>query len=47
MERFIHRANIEHFGRLLALATDDAERLRIAKLLAEEQAKDRRPLTEN
>ena len=41
MERFVHRANIERYRRLLALASDEAERQRITKLLAEEEAKDR------
>jgi hypothetical protein len=41
MENFIRRANIERYRRLLALATDEAERQRIVKLLAEEEAKDR------
>ena len=40
MEQFIHRANIERYRRLLAQASDEAEGQRIAKLLAEEEAKD-------
>ena len=40
MERFVHRQNIERFRRLLAETVDEAERRRILKLLAEEEAKD-------
>jgi hypothetical protein len=39
MRQFIHRANIEHFQRLLERTTDEAERHRIMALLAEEEAK--------
>jgi hypothetical protein len=39
MDRFIQRANIEHYERLLKTTTDDVERLRIVRLLEEERAK--------
>lgn len=39
MERFIHRANIEHYERLLERTTGETERLRILKLLKEERKK--------
>lgn len=39
MGRFIHRANIEHYEKLLARTTDETERLRILKLLEEERKK--------
>ncbi|HEY1361563.1 MAG TPA: hypothetical protein VGF60_04915 [Xanthobacteraceae bacterium] len=39
MDRFIRRKNIEHFQRLLETVTDEAERDRILKLLAEEREK--------
>jgi hypothetical protein len=39
MERFIHRQNIEHYERLLQIATDESERKRILKLLEEEKKK--------
>jgi hypothetical protein len=39
MERFIHRQNIEHYEKLLQTVTDEAERKRILKLLAEEKQK--------
>lgn len=39
MERFIHRQNIEHYRKLLAEATDEAQRRVLLKLLAEEEAK--------
>jgi len=40
MERFIRRQNIEHYRRLLETVTDEAERQKILKLLAEEQKKE-------
>jgi hypothetical protein len=40
MERFVHRQNIEHYRRLLAQTTDEAQRDLLLKLLAEEEAKD-------
>jgi hypothetical protein len=39
MERFIHRANIEHYEKLLKQTTDETERQRILKLLEEERRK--------
>lgn len=39
MERFIHRLNIEHYEKLLQRTTDESERQRILKLLAEERKK--------
>jgi hypothetical protein len=36
MRQFIHRANVEHFQRLLERTRDEAERHRILALLAEE-----------
>ncbi|HZP75634.1 MAG TPA: hypothetical protein VFB45_05780 [Pseudolabrys sp.] len=43
MERFVHRKNLEHFRRLLAQTQDEAERARLQRLLAEEEAKDAQP----
>ena len=43
MERFVHRANLEHFRRLLAQTTDEAQRRKLEKLIAEEEAKDAQP----
>jgi hypothetical protein len=40
MERFVHRQNIEHYRKLLAETTDEAQRRQLLKLLAEEEAKD-------
>jgi hypothetical protein len=40
MERFVHRANLEHFRRLLAQTTDEAQRRKLEKLIAEEEAKE-------
>jgi hypothetical protein len=39
MDRFVSRENIERYRRLSVETTDAAERLRILKLLAEEEAK--------
>jgi len=39
MEQFIRRQNVEHFLHLLATTTDEAERLKIIRLLAEERQK--------
>ena len=39
MHRFIYRENIRHYQELLERTTDEAERLRIGALLAEEEAK--------
>lgn len=43
MDRFVHRANLEHFRRLLAQTTDETQRRKIEKLIAEEEAKDAPP----
>lgn len=43
MERFVHRQNLEHFRKQLAETTDEQQRERLRKLLAEEEAKDRLP----
>jgi hypothetical protein len=37
MERFVRRENIKHYQELLKTVKDEAERLRILKLLAEER----------
>jgi len=39
MERFVRRKNIEHYQHLLERVTDEAERQRLIKLLAEEEQK--------
>jgi len=39
MRRFVYRENIKHYKQLLERTTDEAERQRIARLLAEEEAK--------
>ena len=39
MDRFVSRENIERYRRLSSETADAAERLRILKLLAEEEAK--------
>jgi hypothetical protein len=39
MKRFVIRQNIEHYRAMLTITTDPAERLRIEKLLHEEEAK--------
>ena len=44
MEQFVHQQNLDHFRKRLAETKDEAERQQILKLLAEEEAKDRRPL---
>ena len=38
MHRFVHRENIKHYKELLERTTDEAERQRVIKLLAEEEA---------
>ncbi len=38
MRRFVHRENIKHYKQLLERTSDDSERQRILKLLAEEEA---------
>lgn len=39
MRRFVHRENVKHLQGVLERTTDAAERRRIQKLLAEEEAK--------
>jgi hypothetical protein len=39
VDRFIRRENVKHYKALLNAATDEAERQRIGKLLAEEKQK--------
>jgi hypothetical protein len=39
MDRFIRRENVRHYRELLRTVTDEAERQRILKLLAEERQK--------
>jgi hypothetical protein len=39
MDRFLKRENIKHYRRLASEFTNDAERLQILKLLAEEEAR--------
>lgn len=43
MERFVHRQNLEHFRKQLAETTDEKQRERLLKLLAEEKAKEQLP----
>jgi hypothetical protein len=38
MERFVHRQNVEHYREMLKTVTDPAQREKIGKLLAEEEA---------
>jgi hypothetical protein len=50
MDRFIHNANIEHYRRLIAESDRDPSRdegrhKMLLTLLAEEQAKDKKPLS--
>ena len=40
MEKFIHNQNLERYRKLLSETTDEEKRQQIAKLLAEEEAKD-------
>ena len=39
MDKFVARANIEHYRKKLAQETDDSKRQVLARLLAEEEAK--------
>ena len=39
MDKFVARANILHYRKKLAQATDETKRLALARLLAEEEAK--------
>ena len=41
MDRFIRRENVKHYRLLLEQITDEPERQRIQKLLAEEEKKQR------
>jgi len=43
MEKYIHRQNLKHFRDLLDTVTDVEQRKQIARLLAEEEAKDALP----
>jgi len=43
MEKFLHRQKLENFRRQLAEATDETQRVPIAKLIAEEKAKEPPP----
>ena len=44
MQNFIHRKNLEHYRKLLAETSDEADREQLLKLLAEEEAKEPPPL---
>ena len=39
MDKFVAKANIEHFRQKLAIETDEAKRQLLARLLAEEEEK--------
>ena len=39
MDRFVARLNIEHYRQLLARETDDGQRQKLLRLIAEEEAK--------
>jgi hypothetical protein len=39
MDRFVARLNIDHYRELLAKETDEAQRQRLVRLIAEEEAK--------
>ena len=43
MDKFVHEQNLDHYRKLLANTTDDAQRRQLLKLLAEEEAKDLPP----
>ncbi|WP_164488355.1 hypothetical protein [Pseudolabrys sp. Root1462] len=43
MDKFVHRANLERFRRLLAQTTDEERRRQLERLIAEEEAKDDLP----
>lgn len=40
MDRFVKQENIRHYRRMLENVTDEAERQRIMRLLADEEARD-------
>ncbi|MGZ3338245.1 MAG: hypothetical protein ACXU9B_00590 [Reyranella sp.] len=44
MQEFIHRKNLDHYRRLLADEPDEAQRVLLLQLLAEEEAKEPPPL---
>ena len=43
MDRFVHRANLERFRRLLTQTTDETRRQQLERLIAEEEAKEDPP----
>jgi hypothetical protein len=43
MEKFVHRQNLLYFQKQLADTQDEARRLQLLRLLAEEEAKDQQP----
>ncbi|MBS0246198.1 MAG: hypothetical protein JSR61_06225 [Proteobacteria bacterium] len=40
MDQFIHRANLQHFRRLLEQTNDETRRRQLERFIAEEEAKD-------
>jgi len=40
MDKFVKRENIRHYRKMLEQATDEAERRRLSKLLADEEGRD-------
>jgi hypothetical protein len=44
VQEFIHRKNLDHYRRLLADKPDEAQRVLLLRLLAEEEAKELPPL---
>jgi len=47
MDKFVHRENIKLYRKLLAETTDTQKRQMLLKLLADEEAKDKRPPEKN
>ncbi|MGP0088764.1 MAG: hypothetical protein ACLPKB_02215 [Xanthobacteraceae bacterium] len=45
MERFIHRKNLARYRKMLAESTDETQRRMLQRLIAEEAAKDQKPLS--
>ena len=43
MDSFVHRQNLKNFRKQLAVTKDEKQRIVLAKLLAEEEAKERKP----
>jgi hypothetical protein len=43
MEGFVHCQNLDHYRKLLAETTDEAQRRLLAKLIGEEEAKEPKP----